>query len=286
MTLRNMFAVLSAVALCLNVNHALAGEPVAFDTPSVPPSDFKVKRAKAQGKVAKPTPGIRLTGVLSRPGGEGPYPAIIILSEGDGQQASNLKWSEFLTENGYVTLFVQSFASRETAGFGDSPSLNMVVDARSAYRFLSGMHYVDANRTGLFGFGRSGWFVQRTIDAALKDKTGATVFGAAAALYPHCDPGTLVTAPLLILAGSSDTRMSLTACRQMTDLNRRNGMNVMLHVYDGAMHSFDNTSYARDASIRPADWVEPSHFSQGRYDPAVHADAKARVLDFFQKSLR
>ena len=56
--------------------------------------------------------GQRLTGVLRKPGGPGPFPAVVLMHGCGGIQPGNEIWASDLTTWGYVTLLVDSFTPR------------------------------------------------------------------------------------------------------------------------------------------------------------------------------
>ena len=95
-----------------NAGIVSASERVTFATPPTQPSAFRLKRAKTQGKTIEPTPGIPLTGILSKPAGIGPHPAIVLLPQSVEAQHSYIEWANHLTKNGFITLLVESIASR------------------------------------------------------------------------------------------------------------------------------------------------------------------------------
>ena len=259
-----------------------AGEPVTFSTPPIQPSAFKVKRAKAQGKTLEPTPGTPLSGVLSMPKGDGPHPAIVLLPESVEARASYDAWARYLTKNGFVTLVVDSLTSRGAELLRDDLPMDLQQDAQGAHVYLSGLADVDPKRISLMGFGLSGNFVQRSLDATF-DRGGAQAsFNAGVALYPNCDPRMPMKAPLLILAGSRDEKMSISTCQAMVDYNASGPAPITMKVYQNATHFFDNNDYSRDASGRRDNWSKPMMFEENRYDAKAHGDAKRAVVEFLK----
>ena len=262
-----------------NAGSVSAGEQVTFETPPVPQSAFKIRRAEAQGITLEPTPGITLSGILSMPEGEGPYPAMIILPESVEARQSYVAWAEYLTENGFVTLLVESLISRDETILRDDLPMNLLVDAHGALAFLANLDSVDQGRVGLLGIGMSGWFVQRSLDVTFTRGLENLSFYAGVVIYPHCNPNMELEAPILVLAGGIDYRMSLAACQALIDTNKSNPQ-TELHVYPQATHYFDNIAYAKNPEHRGENWVEPIYFAENHYDPELRADAEQRVLEF------
>lgn len=277
-------ALLALGVAVVNTGPTLAGERVTFETPPVQPSAFKVKRAKAQGKTLEPTPGITLEGVLSVPDGKGPHPAIILLPERVEAYPSYQVWANHLTDEGFVTLLIQSLASRDVETLRLDRPMNLLEDVQGGHSFLSTLGFVDVQRIGLVGFGLSGEFVHRSLDASFTRRAENVSFYAGAALYPHCDPGMRLEAPILVLMGGSDSRASVSAYRSMIDLNRKTFQQSRIQVYPEATHFFDNIAYAKDPDLRGSDWVEPALFEGNDYSPEFRAEAEQAMVDFFNSS--
>lgn len=275
-------ALMSIAAITTSAAPVSTGETVTIQTPPIQPSAFRIKRAKAQGKTLEPEPGITLSAVLTKPEGDGPHPAIVILPESVEARPSYNTWAEHLTENGFVTLIVESLISRDETILRDDLPMNLLVDAQGALVFLSSLDFVDPNRIGLLGIGMSGWFVQRSLDVEFNRGADGVSFNAGVAIYPHCIPYMKLGAPILVLAGGNDKRMSMAACRELVALNAPGHARTRLKVYPGATHFFDNIAYAKNPDTRGANWVEPMYFGQNEYDPEAHADAEREVVEFFR----
>ena len=260
-----------------------AGEQVTFETPPVQQSAFKIRRAKAKGITLEPTPGITLSGILSFPDGVGPHPAVVLLPESGEARHSYVAWADSLNENGFVTLIVESLISRGETFLRDDLPMNLLVDAQGGLTFLSELDSVDPQRVGLLGIGMSGWFVQRSLDVNFTRGAEGLSFYAGVVIYPHCNPDMELKAPILVLAGGKDNRMSMAACRALVDLNKANPL-TKLQIYPQATHFFDNVDYAKAPELRGEDWVEPRLFADNDYDPQAHADAEREVLEFFRSA--
>jgi len=211
---------------------------------------------------------------LSRPAGDGPFPAVVILHDcsGLGPRSSGApwRWSSELTRRGYVTMWPDSFTTRgyptgvctETT----RPRVTPVERARDAYaalRFLASLPYVDAKRIAVMGGSHGGSSTLATIvDARGSASEGR--FVAAVALYPGCGQsfgawtvkranGPIVDysgafkprAPLLILIGELDDWTPAEPCRRLAAAAKAAGYPVELKVYPGAHHSFDSQAPLR-----------------------------------------
>lgn len=261
-----------------------AGERITFETPPVQQSAFKIKRAKAKGITLEPKPGITLTGVLSVPEGDGPHPAVVLLPESVEARHSYVAWTDYLNENGFVTLIVESLISRGETHLRDDLPMNLLIDAQGALAFLSTLDSVDPQRVGLLGIGMSGWFVQRSLHINFNRGAENISFNAGVVIYPHCNPDMELGAPLLVLAGGQDYRISMASCQALIDLNKPNEVLTKLQVYPQATHFFDNIAYAKNSEFHGEDWVEPDFFAENDYDPEVRADAEREVLEFLNSA--
>lgn len=275
-------SLLPIAAVIAGSGPAAAGERVTFETPAVQLSAFKIKRAKAQGITLEPEPGITLSGILSTPKGDGPHPAIVLLPESVESRPSYVAWADHLTENGFVTLIVESLVSRGETILRDDLPMNLLVDAQGALAFLSTLDSVDRQRIGLLGIGMSGWFVQRSLDVNYTRGAKDISFHAGAALYPHCNPEMELVAPILVIAGGKDKRISMAACRALINLNGAIDARTKLKVFPQATHFFDNIAYSKDPGLHGQDWVEPIFFAQNDYNPDARAEAEREVVEFFK----
>ncbi len=263
-----------------------AGEIVRFQSAPIPHSPFKVKRAKAKGIVLLPKSGIELKGVLSRPGLSGTRPAVVLLVSGDGLQDSHLAWAEKLAEWGYVGLVVDSFGSRGGTDYRDTQAVDVSADAYNAYAFLDGLEFVDGRKIAVLGFSLGGSYLFKILDRLDSTRPNNVQFKLGIAFYPNCDLGKQYIAPILILAGDSDSLMSLQACRDAFLEATARGNQISLKVYPGATHFFDNPNYQKIPSARDNAGALPLWFESNHYDEEAHRDAMSRVKEFLDRHLQ
>ncbi|MEA2934237.1 MAG: hypothetical protein QOD74_883, partial [Variibacter sp.] len=116
--------------------------------------------ATAAESIRIPGEGTELQAKLTRPAGDGPFPAVVALhgcSGLGGGSASPLyqAWSERLAANGYVVLFPDSFGSRGLGSQcrvrerGVRPRQERVDDAHAARRWLQQQSWVKPERVSL-----------------------------------------------------------------------------------------------------------------------------------------
>jgi dienelactone hydrolase len=212
---------------------------------------------------------------LSKPAGDGPFPAVVILHDGTGlgprSSGGPWRWSSELTQRGYVTVWPDSFGPRgKLRGVCTDvtpPPVTFAQRAGDAYAALAHLRtlpFVDGKRIAVMGGSHGGSSTLATIvdtpeNAARTNNAG---FAAAIALYPACGrsfgawsvergagPGRPIEryagafkplAPLLILTGALDDWTPAEPCRKLAAAARAAGHPVEIKVYPGAHHSFDS----------------------------------------------
>ena len=191
-----------------------------------------------------------LQGLLRRPAGAGPFPAVVLLHSCNGNwKGLDERWGRQIAPWGYVTLTVDSFGPRgieETCGNG-TPT-DMAFDAYRALDFLVRQHAVDPDRVAVLGFSQGGWLALSSVEQGVVEHSSSNKFRAAVAFYPNCRAiqGNL-TVPALIMIGELDDWTSAEGCRRLAEsgddygVSRQNshGAPIKLIVYPGAWHAFD-----------------------------------------------
>ncbi|MCX5914313.1 MAG: dienelactone hydrolase family protein [Deltaproteobacteria bacterium] len=237
---------------------------------------------------------VMLMGKLSKPKGDGPFPAVVLLQGCRGTDKAQDAWAERFASWGYVALQVDGLAARGEKNICATPfSISFptrVQDAYDSKSYLGGLPFVDRNRIAVAGWGHGGaltiasvsprnyhaWASINTAYSVLARKPEAP-FRAAVAFYPWICVAQLndSEAPLLILTGESDLVAPVAFLRANMP-SEKTPYEVILKVYPGAYHTFDSEG---------TDSVSPSGVRL-KYDPAATADAIVRVRDFLAKHLR
>jgi dienelactone hydrolase len=233
---------------------------------------------------------IMLTGKLTKPQGDGPFPAVVMLHGCTGINKPIDDWADKLASWGYVALEVDSLGPR---GLGDIcanvvqlPFHTRAHDAYDAKFYLSGLSFVDRNRIGLMGWSHGGCGTLASVSksnyvafAAFVKKNseppnGWVPFRAAVAFYPYCT-GQLddSNAPLLILSGELDTWCPAALCQKKMPAGKT-ANELSLKIYPGAYHGFDYVG---------VDVVKGKH--RLAYNPAAFADSIIQVKEFFSKQM-
>lgn len=237
----------SAASCCLVggvcVAQARADELVQFESAVAKPTPFQQRIAQQNGKALQAIHGQLLNAYLTRPPGNGPFPAVVALPGCSGLSGSSKKtWPERLSSWGYVVLVVDSFSLRGIKETCDRLHfVDRVGDAYGALGFLSKYSFVDPRRIALIGFSAGGNATLEAVQLGGAEELMERKFKAAIAYYPDCsglNGGMAV--PTLILIGELDDASSAKKCQEMVAGSNGKGSAVQLEVFNGARHAFDS----------------------------------------------
>lgn len=275
---------------------ALASEEVHFNSASIPPTAFQVKKAKAKGIELKPKPGIALVGQLSKPEGAGSFPAVVLLHSCFGIRPYQDRWAEKLTQWGYVTLQVDSFGSRDieetcteqTDTVYLSVGTTNVTDVYGALSYLRGQPFVDKDRVAVMGWGFSAILsaVFRSGQQRLYDEK----FRAAIALYPDCrdlSSGDFYV-PLLLHIGANDDWNLAKYCKQIASASEPLSNPIGIRIHPDTHHGFDDADVGQRWYYEQAEniYKTPTRGATLGYSATAHQSAKDEVRTFLAKHLK
>ncbi len=287
-------AALLLLALLVVVPRSLfAAELVNFNSAGTAPTPFAIKKAKAKGIELKAEPGIPLSGLLSKPSGNGPFPAVVLLHECRGMEAYQGAWADRLTSWGYVALRVDSFKPREVeeicTDFNRVRSGEILFDAYGAAAYLRSQPFVDPDRIGVMGWGYGGRRSLETVKEGGVQQFFEHKFRAAVALYGGCSVAEVMfIAPAMMLMGAKDDWSPAAVCQRNLKARRAGPHTFVLNMYPDAYHGFDNPDlgemfYDKDVANR---YKSPAQGATLGYNRAAHEDALKRVSEFLAKYLR
>lgn len=127
-----------------------------------PPFAYEIHDVEIENPRAK---GVSLSATLTIPAGDGPYPAVVLIS-GSGPQDRDESllehkpfWviADYLTQRGIAVLRYDDRGVGESTGeFASATSLDFASDARAAYEFLRSQDGIDASKVGLCGHSEGG----------------------------------------------------------------------------------------------------------------------------------
>jgi dienelactone hydrolase len=235
---------------------------------------------------------VMLTGKLTKPQGDGPFPAVVLLHGCRGIDKAQDAWAERFATWGYVALQVDSFASRGAENVCARsfmvPFPTRVQDAYDAKAYLAGLPFIDRNRIAVAGWSHGGaltiasvspgsYLAWATLNGVFSAQKPAPPFRAAVAFYPWVCVAPLndSEAPLLILAGELDVASPVASLKRNMP-QEKTAHEIILRVYNGAYHAFDfegmDTIFGGAVRMK--------------YDPAAAADAFVQVKEFLEKHLK
>jgi dienelactone hydrolase len=224
---------------------------------------------------------LQIPGVLTKPKGDGPFPAVVLLHGCSGVLPNHSDWASGLSAEGYVTLLIDSHSPRRitTTCTGANAAGDRVWDALGALTYLRSLPYVAGNRIGIMGWSEGGAVALRTSSDLLANYAmKAPGFRAAVALYPGCSGNlsTDTTAPVLLLLGENDDWTSPIPCIQIAKELQAAGHTVEYVVYPHATHAFDEPAVGTGTTYL-------GHML--RYDAAATSDSAKRIKTFLGRHL-
>jgi dienelactone hydrolase len=219
---------------------------------------------------------------LSKPAGNGPFPAVVMLHTCGGIGRHLDSWISRLDHEGYVVLLVDSFTPRGAGNICGSFEVGVdqvAADALAAAAHLRSLRFVDANRIGVVGFSYGAMAALRLSSKSyLAKQKFPQPFRAAVAFYPFCTVANYgsrfqeiqdnfyrdIATPLHLLLGGADTEAPAHLCTGHADGLKREGQPVSYTLFPGATHAFDQNflpkGYHYDQDAVEQSWRELRDF--------------------------
>jgi dienelactone hydrolase len=238
---------------------------------------------------------LELPGILHQPSGDGPYPAVVMLSgyggwAGGGANADHQAfWAAKLVQWGYVALQVDSFLPRgpRAQDVGEVSSQMTARDAYVAKAWLSTLDFVNPDAIGVIGWSHGGIAALDIIDSAGALQREVAVggpdarirrmdpFKVAIAFYPYAHALSAPDTPLLVLIGARDDTCPARFTRTLKSDFAGTGLEMSLTIYPDVYHAFDVEGAGERGFT-----LNGHHF---QYDPRATSDALPRTRDFLGK---
>ena len=192
---------------------------------------------------------------LEKPKGEGPFPAVIMVSGCSGFDADFAKAhydsvQRQLVDLGFATLRVDFLSVRNANSCAQNLSASDIADDICIVaEYLHSRTFVKKGAINLlaWSYGAAGaiWSLRRTPNRA------PAIVDAVIVYYPSCEfaPRWESEVPVLVLAGSLDNVAPFRECEILfAHLPKSNKLTV--RVYDGAHHDFDNSALPSEMQYR------------------------------------
>ncbi len=241
-----------------------------------------------------PTP---IRGILVRPGGPGPFPAVVALHGCSGLTgrsgrliAREADWAARLVGLGCAVLFPDSFTPRHLReictrrDMAGMPARERPRDAYGALLWLQSQAFIRKDRIVLMGWSNGGSAVLAAVggQAPLRPPVLEHDFQLAVAFYPGCraalrSTGWKARIPLTILIGENDDWTPAASCRSLAERAAKRGDAVEIVVYPGAHHGFDTPGQPLRVRSGLARTTRRDGTATVGTEPAARADAAARV---------
>jgi dienelactone hydrolase len=234
-----------------------------------------------------------LRGLLMKPEGIGPFPAIVALHGCNGLfnkegalVAREAAWAQLLTSHGYVVLFPDSFGPRDVATDCEGRVrawAERSYDAYGALRYLQAQSFVIGERIGVMGWSHGGGtaiFAIAPSSIARPADLPKGDFRAAVAFYPawcsRLSTDWKPDIPFLLEIGAQDDSIQPAPCIERAEEAQARGAPVQIKVYEGAVHDFDWPGDKLHTITSPSGNV--AHYG---VNEEARADALVRVIAFF-----
>lgn len=259
----------------------------------------------AAGAPPPPAEKVRITGgavvlpgLLYKPAGPGPFPAVVALhgcgglfDRGSTPEARHDSWGRHLASKGFVVLFPDSFGPRGLRSQcrvreRQVSAAGRVPDAIAALHWLESRDFVKKGAVSLLGWSNGGTTVLNAVEPAPAGSGDARGFSRAVAFYPGCraivEHGSFRSGiPLLVLVGDVDDWTGAEACRDLAaQAAASGGAPVEVVAYPGAYHDFDHPDMPLTTRRGLAFTTSGTGEAHAGTDPTARADALDRVPAF------
>jgi dienelactone hydrolase len=242
---------------------------------------------------------LALQGLLFRPEGNGPFPAVVAMHNCAGltdtlgaTRTRYRDWAQQLVKMGFVVLFPDSYAPRGLGGqCGDRNQTiradhERVADALAARRWLQQRSDVKGDHVSLLGWSNGATSVLWAVRPHGKREDRGD-FRSAIAFYPACrrldTTAWSARIPTLILIGALDDWSSPQECERMVAGAKGRSARASIVVYPGAFHDFDHPSRPPQVRGGFAFSADGSGRIHSGTNATARADAQKRVSQWLER---
>lgn len=261
---------------------ASADERVTFDSARYLVGNLQQRMARERGETSQSVRAPSIHGYLSKPDGVGPFPAVVHLHGCSGlTERMRRATAARMTDWGYVSLVVDSFATRGLTEDCVTPPADRHADAMGALAYLATLPFVDARRIAMVGHAQGGVAALQVASERpyrLFDMPDALTYRAVVAYYPQCNAAkSFLALPTLILIGELDDWSPIKLCEWWMQRRDGRGAPVKLVIYREAFHGFDNPGIRNGMDFTFGHWM--------KYDAEAAARAAAELMNFLGDNL-
>jgi len=195
-----------------------------------------------------------------KPGGAGPFPAVVLAHTCGGLQAHITDRAKDLLAAGFVVLVLDAYGPRNHTAYCQPRGVlapRVYKDAFDALAHLSQMKEVDADRISLVGLSLGSFVASSAASPVLARLVGSDQrFRATVGWYGSCTldvspypkwqllhPDT--DRPVLLLLAGKDTETPVAECFPLVEQLKAEGRPVDWHVYPEATHGWDKSDPRR-----------------------------------------
>lgn len=262
---------------------AAADDTVQFEAARYQVGPLQQRLARERGETLPRTPATMLTGYLTRPAGTGPFAAVVYLHgclglENFRREATAGQFTGW----GYVSLVVDSFATRAITEDCSARLSERQGDALGALRYLATLPFIDPQRVALVGSAQGGTAALQIATARpteIFEMPAGLKFKSVVAFYPSCSAaGSELAIPALVLIGGIENWGRATECEYWMQRRRGRGAPVQIEVYPEAYHAFDNPSLKIATRMFGGRWI--------KYDADATTKSHAAMRVFLAEQLK
>lgn len=262
------------------ISPAIVQDLVKFESAGPRPYEHEVRLARERGGSLEIAHGYPIQGYLTKPNGNGPFPAVVLLHSCNGASAARRSVANVVAGWGYVALFVDDYTTRGFTEGCKTQFTEGLADAFGALLYLSKLPFIDAKQVAVVGFSQGAETALNIASTRLNsafDVPGNLRFRGAVAFYPPCrgSSGPLVL-PTRIFIGDEDNTTPAEDCERFMERQQNNPADIKLVVYAGANHGFDNPSLAEGKRLFGM-WL--------KYDASAAKDSYSQMRDFLAANL-
>jgi carboxymethylenebutenolidase len=235
--------------------------------PPAPTAAHDPAPAAATETVSFPSGQDTVRGVLCRPAGKGPFPAVVVVHDDRGLTDWVKEQARRLADHGYAALAVDLYRGQVADTLEDAhilsrglPDDQVLSDLKAAVTYLATRPDVRAEAVGILGWDIGGGYA---LDAALRDPRLRAVVTCSGRLTTDPDRLRALNAPVLGLFGGKDEGITPeTVSRFQAAMEKAGKRAPQVEVYTTCGHDFMQAAggSGREAKAAAAAWGKIDSF--------------------------